>query len=407
MAKDPAVLIVDENDDSRVELRKLLTRGGLTVAGEARYGAAAATAAHEFHPDAIVVGIEEPPNRALQTIESLAHLFLETPILGYSSLDEAGAMRRAIRAGVRDYLIRPLSADTLREAVYSSLEQEERRQLRRAGQVVPTARGSVITVTGAKGGVGKSSVAINLALALRKVTGRSVALVDADTHFGDVATMLNVPREDPVTRVLQSVEQLDRGSVVERATEHSSGVHVLPGPVMPEEWETIAIERVEHLVNLLSEAFDFVVIDTPDVFDPVVQQCVMNSTLTLLVTSMDMSSLADTRAALRTLQRWDCPPEKVRLTVNPTRQKNGLRYSDVQQAVNWPVFWVIPFEKKVPDAAQLGESLIQTAPKSTFSRNLYDLAGVISGNVTMTTNGHRAGAVRRLFGWLPVTATSG
>src|SRR5215218_3796386 len=118
MAKVPSVLIVDENDDSRVELRKLLSRAGLTVAGEARYGASATAAALEFHPEAIVIGIEEPPNRPLETIEALSSLLLETPVIAYSSLTAPEAVRSATRAGVRDYLMRPLGAETLREAVF-------------------------------------------------------------------------------------------------------------------------------------------------------------------------------------------------------------------------------------------------------------------------------------------------
>lgn len=407
MARDPAVLIIDENDDSRVELRKLLARAGLSVCGEARYGASATSAAVESKPDAIVVGIEEPTNRALETIESLANLLLETPIIGYSSLTDAGAIRRATRAGLRDYLVRPLASEAVHEAVFTALEQEERRQLRRAGHHVPAARGSVITVTGAKGGVGKSVIAINLALALRSVTGRSVALVDADTHFGDVATMLNLPRTEPVTEVIGIADQLDRASLVEHMVEHPSGVRVLPGPAVPEDWDNVSLDNLERVLGLLGEAFDFVVIDTPDVMDAVVKQCVFGSTVSLLVTSLDLSSIADTRAALHTFQRWESPAEKVRLVVNPIRKKNGIRPADVQQSLNWPLFWALPYETRVPQAAQLGESIIVAAPKSRFSRHMIDLALVISGKKNPKVGTVRVSAVRRIFGWLPTPVTSG
>lgn len=407
MAKVPAVLVVDENEDSRVEVRKLLVRAGLAVAGEARYGAAAAAAAHQLQPDAIVIGIEEPPNRALETIESLATLLLETPVLAYSSLDEPDAIRRATRAGVRDYLVRPLEATALREAVFLALEQEERRQLRRAGRLAPAVRGSVVTVTGAKGGVGKSVVAINLALALHRATGRSVALVDADTHFGDVATMLNLESEQRITGVITRISQLDRASIVDCTVPYGSGVRVLPGAASPEEWEGISPFDVERFLALIAEAFDFVVIDTPDIFDQIVAQFILNSTLTLLVTSLDMSSIADTKVALRLLQRWECPPEKVRVAVNATRSRDVLRPDDVAQALNWPVFWTIPYDKRVPEAAQLGESLILQAPKAPFSKTFHHLAGVMSGTMSLKHNGARPGGVRRLLRWLPRPAMTG
>lgn len=410
MAKVPAVLIIDENDDSRVDVRKLLLRAGLDVAGEARYGVNAAAAAHELQPDAVLIGLEDPPNRALETVEHLSQLLLETPIIGYSAQSDTMAMRRAMRSGVRDYLVRPLDVEMLRDAVFSALEQEEQRQLRRTGQVASTVRGTVVTVTGAKGGVGKSVIAINLALALRRATGRSVALVDADTHFGDIATMLNLPTDFPVTRTLTMSGKLDRASVTDLTVEHSSGIRVLPTPADPEEWTKVSPEDVERGLGLLAEAFDFVVIDTPDVFDPVVEQCVIGSTLSLLVSNLDMSSISDCKQALKIFRRWNCPPEKVRLTVNFTRQPDGLTESDVEQALNWPIFWSVPYDRRVPAAAQLGESLVLTQPKAGFSRNFHDLARAISGSGKSAPNGAtavktaRAGGVRRLLNWRAATA---
>jgi pilus assembly protein CpaE len=265
----------------------------------------------------------------------------------------------------------------------------------------------VITVTGAKGGVGKSVVAINLALALRQTTGRSVALVDADTHFGDVVTMLNMSRGEPITQVIGIADQLDRTTLIEHTMEHPSGLRVLPGPAVPDEWDAISLDNLSRVLALLSEAFDFVVIDTPDVFDAVVRECIFSATLDLLVTSLDMSSIADTRAAFQVLHRWGFPEERVRLVVNPIRRVSGLSTADVQTALNRQVFWTVPFESRVPHMAQLGESAILKAPRLPFSRSMINLAEVISGSKRLSPDGKAAGGPRRLFGWLPMPATSG
>jgi Flp pilus assembly CpaE family ATPase len=218
-----------------------------------------------------------------------------------------------------------------------------------------------------------------------------------------VATMLNLPVEHPVTRTIGQLNQIDRATVVDRTVQHASGLRVLPSPSDPDEWRNVRPDEMERFISLLAEAFDFVVIDTPDVFDPVVEQCVLGATLTLLVTSLDLSSISDSKSALRILRRWDCPPEKVRLTVNFTRQRDGLREADVEQALNWPVFWSVPYDKRVPNAAQLGDSLVMSEPKAHFSRTFANLAGAISGinGVNGDSNGNRG---RRLFGWLSVAA---
>jgi pilus assembly protein CpaE len=231
--------------------------------------------------------------------------------------------------------------------------------------------------------------------------------VDADTHFGDVTTMLNMSRGEPITQVIDIAEDLDRTSLVEHTMEHSSGLRVLPGPAVPEEWDHISLENLGRVLGLLAEAFDFVVIDTPDVFDAVVRECVFSSTIDLLVTSLDLSSIADTRAAFQVLHRWGFPEERIRLVVNPIRKIDGLGPADVQTALNRPVFWTVPFEKRVPQFAQLGESLVLGAPNTPFARNMKNLAEIISGSKQPASARAGTAGMRRLFGWLPMSATSG
>lgn len=231
--------------------------------------------------------------------------------------------------------------------------------------------------------------------------------MDCDTHCGDVAMMLNLPTEPAITDTIAMAGSLDRSSVIEQTAEHPSGIRVLPGPAAPEAWESVKPEDVERLVGVVAEVFDFVVIDTPDIFDRIVEQCVRSATLVLLVTSFDLSSIADTKVALRVLCRWDCPPEKVRVTVNSIRKRSGLKEGHVSQALNWPVFCSIPYEKRVAEAAQLGESLLQRAPGASFSRTIRELAGAISGAGSGEARRERQGGLLRLLTRGSETAVTG
>lgn len=407
MAETRKVLIVDENDDNRIDIRKLLARAGLPIAGEARYGANAASAAQELQPDVILTAIEAPPNRALETIELLSDLLLETPIIAYSSIREPETLRGATRAGACDYLIRPFTPEAAREAIEAALAEEEQRRRRRAGLLQPVAHGSVITVTGAKGGVGKSIAATNLAIALRQVTGGSVALVDIDTHFGDVAMMMNTANEPAVPKTIGGLETLTRSSIFEQGLPHRSGVRIFPGALDPADWEPIKSEDVERFVGLLSEAFDFVVIDTSDLFDRVVERCVRAATLILLVSSLDLSSIADTNVALKILERWGCPPENVRLVMNEIRRDAGVKPEQVSRALNRAIFWTIPYHKSVAQAAQLGETMVERMPNAGFSWRMRELAGAISGTGSGEVKHPRPRGLLRLFHWRPQAAAQG
>ncbi len=271
MAGTLGILIVDEDPDSRVITRRAIQRAQFDVAGEVGYGAAAVSFALTAHPDIVLLAVEEPVGRPLETAEALANALPDTPFITYSSLNDPESVRRCMVFGARDYIVKPVQATRLTEAVNTVLEQQERRQLRRAGALLDAAgRGTVITVAGAKGGIGKSVIAVNLAIALRQGTGRAVVILDADTEFGDVATLLDLRPSATIAEALSNYDRLDRESIRAFLTAHSSGVDVLAAPVDGEAWERCTPDMLKQIVDLLAQTYDFVVVDTRGSLDAMV-----------------------------------------------------------------------------------------------------------------------------------------
>lgn len=253
--------------------------------------------------------------------------------------------------------------------------------MRRAGQMSSNqGRGTVITVAGAKGGIGKSVIAVNLALALRRETGRMVAIVDLDVEFGDVATMLDLSPRSNLSEALRMVGQLDRERVRDFMTTHASGLDMLAAAPEGVEWEEFKLEQLPTLVDLLAQTYDFVVIDTGP-FSPVARKAVECSTLTLLITSGEVSSVRDTAAALRRLHGWGIEDDRIKLLLNRGIQVNGFQVGDVQEAVGGPIFWETPHDDHVPTSVQLGQPVSED-PKSAAGRNLVELARRIVGTRT-------------------------
>ena len=158
--------------------------------------------------------MDEPIARATQTMSSIADALPDTPIIVYSGLSDAASVRRAMVAGARDYLVKPPRPEELARAIYSVLEQEERRRSRALGDTASSAaRGTVLTVFGAKGGIGKTTISTNLATALAKNSNSSVAIVDMDTRFGDVAIMMDVVVEFSIADVGRSIDDVGRESI--------------------------------------------------------------------------------------------------------------------------------------------------------------------------------------------------
>jgi pilus assembly protein CpaE len=380
MARNPEIVTVDPDLGSRAETKRAVQLAHFTVVGEAGYGVEAVTVAKETPPDAFLISFEEPIALAVQTIESLADAVPNAPTIVYSSLSDAQSVRRAMMAGARDFIIKPLKPEDLSRAVYGVLEQEERKRMRSEGLTSETAaRGTVLTVFGAKGGIGKTTISTNLAVTLAKITGASVCLLDMDTRFGDVAIMMDVAVEASIADVARRIDDIDRDKIRDYLVKHHSGVSILPAPLHPTEWRNMTPQHIEKIVELLAQTHDYVVIDTPGTFNELIAATLEMANLILLVTSMDIASIKDTALALEMLRAAGVSEDKVKLTINHSTAANTLREEDVSRVLEYDVFWRIPHDLSVSSSTQLGQPIVIAKPYARVSRAIIDLAHALTG----------------------------
>ena len=378
MADAIRVLISDEEPDSRVAVRRSLQRANIEVAGETGFGTAAISLAAETRPDVVLVAVEEPITRALDTAEGIANVLPATPIIVYSSLADAQAIRRAMVFGARDYLVKPIQADTLRDSIFRALSQEERRQMRHAGQLSDlTERGTVVAVVGAKGGIGKSVISANLGLAIRRQTRARVCIFDADAHFGDIATLFNEPPTVDVGRFLQELPHVGRDKVAQFMITSSEGVDLLAAS-QDDGWEDCTREDFDRVVELLAQVYDYVVIDTSGSFDRFTRMAMEQATLSLMVTSGEVSSIRGTAAALRRVAAWEVESDRVRIVLNHTERRSHIGARDIEQGIGTPIFYTVPFDADVIESVQLGQPALLRS-NSRFGYSIDGLAGLITG----------------------------
>jgi pilus assembly protein CpaE len=380
MPRTPEVIIIDPDFITRADVKRALQLAHFTVTGEAGYGIEAVTVAREREADVFLVSLEEPVARAIQTIEALADAAPSTPAIVYSSLADAASVRRAMVAGARDYLVKPVKPDDLSRAIYGILEQEERKRLRLTGQDhEPTARGTVITVFGAKGGIGKTTISTNLATSLVRITGANVVLVDMDTRFGDVAIMMDIAVETSIADLAKHIDELDRDRIRDFLAQHHTGLYILPAPLHPTEWRNLTPQHIEKIVDLLAQTHDYVIIDTPGTFNELIATTLEMASLILLITSMDIASIKDTALALEMLRAASVPEEKVKLTINHSTAANSLREEDVERVLEYEVFWQVPYDLAVSSSTQLGQPVVLSKPYARVSRSITELAHALTG----------------------------
>jgi pilus assembly protein CpaE len=381
MARTPECVVIDPDPGSRADSKRALTLAHFTVVGEAGYGIEAVTVANENTPDIFLISVEEPVARALETMEALGDAVPDVPILAYSALADAASVRRAMVAGARDYLIRPLRPEDLSRAIDGVMEHEEKRRLRSSsGERRETvAHGTIITIFGAKGGIGKTTISTNLATALVRGTGSTVTLVDMDTRFGDVAIMMDVAVEQSIADLARHVDEMDRDTVRDYLVRHHSGVMILPAPLHPTEWRNVTPAQITKIIDLLAQTYDYVVVDTPGTFNEIVAATLEAASIILLVTSMDIASIKDTALALEMLQSASVSEDKVKLMINHSTAANTLREEDVERVLEYKVFWRIPHDLNVATSTQLGQPVIITKPFARVSCSIIDLASALSG----------------------------
>jgi pilus assembly protein CpaE len=380
MARNPRVIVIDQDQIARSEVQKMLALSGFAVLGEAGYGIEAVSLAKEAEPDVIVIAVEDPIVRALQTVEAVADLLPQSPIVAYSSVKDPSHIRKAMLAGVSDYLITPVREEELINSIHSVLAQEERRRARISGEVEePTAAGTVLTVFGAKGGIGKTTISTNLATALVQKTGQSVALVDLDTRFGDVAILMDIPVERSIADLAMPEDEINRELLHDCLYTHNTGVTILPAPVRPTDWRSVHAGHIERVVNLLAQTYDYVILDTPGTFNDIVARALELATLVLLVATVDMASLKDTLLAIDMLRSWNFPQDKVRLIINATNEATNVQPQEIKRMLGREVFWSIPYDRNISTSTQLGMPVVVAKPSTKASESLVELAYALSG----------------------------
>jgi pilus assembly protein CpaE len=373
------LLIVEPDLNFRADFRKQLQGAAVEIVGEAEYGADAVSLVHATKPDAVAISWQDPAVRAEQTIESLSRSLPSTPLIVYSDSQDLASVRRAVQAGAHDFLSKPIDTREFVKSLDKAFARMERQRQGETGAVPISRNGTVISLFGAKGGIGKTTLATNLAVSLAQLRHESVALMDIDTRFGDVAIVLNLQPHNNIAETVPTIDELDRNTIKTYLTPHPSGISVLTAPTRPSEWRQVQPVHVERLINLLEETHDYVVLDTPGFFTELVGTALDMSDLVLLVTTLDVSSIKDCAMAVDMLSHADFPMSRVKLVINHTNDFHKVDPKQITDVTGLDIFWSVPFDKSILRGGQVGMPLVMTNPDSKGAQSMIDLALAISG----------------------------
>lgn len=299
-------------------------------------------------------------------------------------------MQRVIATGMQSILIRPLTPERVINAIYSAnqqlIEKESAQKTEKKEVKKSYGRGQVYPVVGSKGGVGRTFIAVNLAIAIRKMTGKRVVLLDLDLDFGNSALALNLLPRFTITDIVDDIHNMDSDMIESYLITHESEIRVLPSSIQPIQTEFMGQEEIEKIIYLLQDAFDYIVVDMPARFSEKITTAYTVAEKLVMVTEPEVASLRNTKIALATLDELNFLNAKIKLVLNKYDKNGKIRKKDVEATLDKELTASIVLDhKKVSSSLNLGEPIVMLKGNKVLKSDFSYLVRKLLDNVELKT----------------------
>ena len=299
---------------------------------------------------------------------------------------ETSVLSEALRSGMRE-VVEERDLTGLGAAVHRAAQLFEA-LAGQAGQGEAGQGGRQITVFSPKGGVGKTTVAVNLAIALAREGKSKVCLVDLDLAFGDVAITLQLFPARTIYDAVAMQSGLDATLLETLLTPYGDRLSTLAAPVQPDAKDLVTPALISQILKLLKASHDYVVVDTAPSFDEQVLQAIDESDELLVVTTLDVPTLKNVKMAAETLDLLNFPTSRRRLVLNRADEQVGLSSGEVESTLGMKITGSIPVSTQVANSTNAGEPIVASLPRHAVSRAIISLAEALT--TTATTPGDTA-----------------
>ncbi len=278
-------------------------------------------------------------------------------------------VRRAMKAGARECLFEPVSEEAILRVI------DEARDI---GGSVAERRGAIIAVMSSKGGVGKSTVAVNLAIALQQLAVGRVALVDGDLYFGDLAILLNIKPERTIHELNASLD----AEIADRFLhQHPTGIEVLAAPVQTEQAEEISPDRFRTILGVLQTLYDYIVVDaTVSAFDTMLATLDV-ADLAIVLSTLDVVCLKDVSQVIDMLGRLRFPSHNITVIGNRFDERVSLNPKEAERALGMRFAAVLPRDDRIVVATNRGIPIIMSEPAAPFTQKVVTLGKTIAARI--------------------------
>jgi pilus assembly protein CpaE len=406
MADVIKVLIVDDTPGTLDNLQKLLFfEPDIQVVATALNGEEGVKQAKKLAPDVVLMDLHMPVVDGIQATRTLVEEVPGSQVIMISAQGEREYLRRAMTSGASEFLIKPFSGDELIASIHRvyRLEQEKESFLAKSsGQVSTTAvsaplpedgtgrradQGKIFFLYSGKGGVGKSLIAANLAVAIARQATARVALVDLDLQFGDIGMLLNLDASHGITDLIENIGHMDQGFIRQIMVDGPFGLKVLLAPTRPEHADLVMVDHVHRILVELRDMFDYIIVDSNGNLDDINLELLDLADRIILVTSGSIPAIKNTRLALNVFHLLPISPERVVLLLNNPDGYSEFNVENVEANLRFPISVYIPNDTKLAvRSMNRGDPFVASHPDAKVSQRVQQLASTL---IAAATNSRR------------------
>jgi len=382
-----SVLIIDEDPMVRTMIRGVFEgMNGLEMLIDTDSMVYGYELIRQNRPRLVFLSLRDNPAKALEMAHRVSTYFKEVFMVVSGEDMTLETIRACMEAGVRDFLKRPFMESEVRAIL------EKHKLSFMVNHEEGDRTGRIITVFSNKGGLGKTTIAVNLALALSEAVGSPVALVDLNLQLGDITTFLDVEPKQTIVDIARNIGRVDaaylEGSLAQYTCKNAK-LFVLADPLHVEDAEEVTADQINAVLTVLRSSFEYVVIDTTTSFDSKTLAALDLADQILLVSMVNLPSIRSSQRLLNLFERLGYDEQKIKLVVNRYMPGEEITVEDVEETLEHSVFWKIPNSYNVVmTAINRGIPISMVENGKNLEKNFMELAYKVSGMMVKpgTTN---------------------
>lgn len=378
------VLLIDDEPMYFKIMSRELEKAGYELE-YARTGTEGLAAIASKNPEIIIVDLQLPDIMGFEIIERTRSTndFVHVPIIVITGKHELEDKLKAFSIGADDYLIKPFEMEELIARLGNLARRGHAINYVRKLEADQEKTSNLITVHSLRGGVGCSTLAVNLGLAFRQIWGKRTLIIDPVITAGQIAMMLNTtPRVTMENYAEMPVADIDSSVADDLAVQHKSGIHYATASRLPIAGDTYSNEFWNRLLGKFIEQNEFIVADTTHDFSDTSIQLLNASSYILLVMAPELSSLRAAANAINIYDKLGFPEEKIQIVLNMVTNHSGIKHAQLEKALGRTIPHIIPYDpEEVVRAINFGEPFLLSNPDLSISMKIEEMAYQLSDEV--------------------------